>query len=121
MNSQTFLYVVYLLSIGIHVIALIISLVFVLPLQIKESKVKDGIATLRKQLLLMGINIIFLSVVTIIVLSYRLFVTLPQELMRYLVTSLVLLHSLGFLMFSINAYKIYNHQHEEGKSKTTSA
>lgn len=116
MNSMTFLYVVYLASIGIHVIALLITLVFVLPLQIKEAKVKDGLLSLRKQLLFMGINIIFLSVVTIVVLSYRLFLTLPMDIMRYLVTSLVLLHALGFLMFSINAYKIYHNQYEnEGK------
>lgn len=118
MNSLIFLYVVYFVSIGIHTITLLISLIFVFPLQLKESKVKDGVSELRRLMLFMGMTNIFLSIITIFVLSYRLFlemhfIEVPLDTMRYLMTVVIFSHSLGFLAFSIIQYRIYHTQYHK--------
>lgn len=105
-----FLTTVYYLSIFLHIVALVIALAFVIPLQIKEARVKNGLKKLRKLMLMSGLTIIFLSVVSIIALSIPL-VARGSEIARYISVTTVLLHSIGFLIFALIKRQIYREQY----------
>lgn len=99
------LYIVYFISIGIQVVALLVALAFVIPLQIKEARIIDGLTRLRKLMLASGITIITLSTVSVIVLSARFFI--PVAYIRYITVFLVLAHSIGFLILALILRSIY--------------
>lgn len=109
-ESLTFLISVYSLSIFIHILALIIHATWVIPLQIKEANVKNGLRRLRVLMLASGITFIFLSIVTIFVLTSRFFIP-ASDLYRYISVSMVLLHAIGFLTFSLIKRAIYKQQY----------
>lgn len=109
-NSINFLYTVFFLSILIHVLAAVITLSFVIPLQVREAKVKNGLRILRKQLLIKGVLALVIIVVAIVVLSLRYFISEPVTL-RYITVTLVLVHALGILGKTWVDYQIYHQQY----------
>lgn len=109
-NSLNFLYIVFFLSILIHVLSAVITLSFVIPLQVKEARVKNGLALLRKQLLFKGVLALVIIVVAICVLSLRYFIE-DVPTLRYITVSLVLVHSLGILGKVWIDYQIYHQQY----------
>ncbi len=111
MDSLQVLYAVYFLAIFIHVVALVNTALYVIPLQVKEARVKNGLAKLRILMLFSGVITILLSALSIIVLSLRFFI--DGEVARYTIVSLVLLHSLGFLASSLITRKMYRQQYSE--------
>lgn len=112
----------YLLAILLHVLALIICLAFVIPLQIKEAKVKNGLKMLRLQMLGSGLTIIFLSFVSIIALSIPIIFAKrplysqpvePIELYRIVSVFVVFLHALGFFILSLIKRAMYHQQYSD--------
>lgn len=90
---------VYLVAIIIHVVSIFICGYFTLPLQIKEAFVRNGLARLRKELLMFGATIIALGIITVITLGIRFIST--AYWVRYIALALIVCHSLGFLLMAI--------------------
>jgi D-alanyl-lipoteichoic acid acyltransferase DltB (MBOAT superfamily) len=113
MNTLTanLLYAVYISSIVIHIIALYVTVAYVIPLQIKEAKVKNGLKRLRVQMLASGITLIILSLVSIITLSIPLIIN--TNITKYATIFLVLIHSIGFLTFSLIKRAMYHSQYSD--------
>lgn len=109
-DSLLFLYIVYIGSIIIHILALIVHATYVIPLQIREARVQNGLKTLRILMLASGLTMVLISLITIFVLSMRFFVP-AGDLSRYLAVSLILLHSIGFLVFALIKRKMYQQQY----------
>lgn len=110
-NSLTFLYVVYFISVAIHAFTLFFALAFVIPLQVREARVRNGLVKLRKLMLTGGIIIISLSMISILALTSRYY--LDGVIVRYVTVALILLHSLGFLSFTLIQRAIYKSQYSE--------
>lgn len=110
--EDKFLIGVYIASIGIHILALIVHGTWVIPLQIKEAGVKNGLKKLRVLFLASGITIMMLSIISILVLSARFFVPEGQWA-RYYYLALILFHSFGFLTFSIIKRIMYKQQYSD--------
>lgn len=106
----TFLYIVYFFSIILHVISVVIVAFFIIPLQIKEALVQDGLSRLRKLLLLFGIDIVGVGIASILSLGIRFFIN-DMVILRYAVVFLVLVHAIGFLGFSLIGYSMYTSQY----------
>lgn len=113
---------IYLLAILFHIVALIICLAFVIPLQIKEARVKNGLKMLRVQMLGSGLTIIFLSIFSIIALTIPLIFadrplysprTEPFELYQYISIGVVFFHSLGFLVLALIKRAMYHQQYSD--------
>lgn len=109
-TSLDFLYVVFFISIALHVLAMFNSIAFVLPLQFKESGVKNGLVTLRKQLLAKGIFAIVIDIVSIIALTSRYFINDP-DISRYVIVTVIFLHAVGQFAKSVIDTKIYHSQY----------
>src|ERR671926_256450 len=82
-ESLIVLYTVYFISVAVHFLALFIHGGYVIPLQIKEAGVKNGLRTLRVSMLIAGMIMLGLNIVSIVVLTSRFF--LPAgDTSRYL-------------------------------------
>lgn len=106
---NTILYTIFILSIITHVAAGIITAAFVIPLQVKQAGVKNGLRLLRKQMLAKGFLALFITVISIVVLTLR--YIYDGDFLPYAITGLVLLHALGVLGKSVIDYEIYHHQY----------
>jgi uncharacterized membrane protein len=81
---------------------------FVIPLQIKRVGVKNGLATLRHKQLAKGILSLFMSGITVVVLSLRFF--LEGDNARYLTVILVLLFCTAWFIEQVIESSIYHTQ-----------
>lgn len=111
-SSLEFLYTIYILTIGIHLLAAVIIFTFVIPLQTQQAGVKNGLIKLRKQMLNKGVLSFVVIAAAILVLSARFFID-NAEILRYSVAFLVLVHGVGILGKSIIDYQIYHSQYSE--------
>lgn len=93
---MTFLYVVFSLSIFVLIVAAVVAGAFVIPLQMKEAGVKNGLNKLRKQLLLKGFLDFGMIIIAVSTLLMR-YVIHDQEVLRYLTVTLVFFFSISFL------------------------
>lgn len=98
MNSLTFLYVVYIVSIIILLIGILINVAYILPLQIKQAKVKNGLASLRRLMLAQGFLNLAVGTFLVIALTSRFF--MHGEIIRYVAVILVLFISISFFTFT---------------------
>lgn len=112
----------YLISILFHLFAFIICLAFVIPLQIKEAKIKNGLKMLRVQMLGSGLTIIFLSLMSMIALIIPIIfaeqplysnLTRPIEMYQYISIIVVFLHATGFLILSLIKRAMYRQQYSD--------
>lgn len=101
-----FLYGVFFLSIIILILAGIVAAAFVIPLQVKEVRVRNGLAKLRKQLLFKGALAFGTIAIAIVVLSLR-YVINDLVTLRYITVSLVLLYAFVILAQTYIDYVIY--------------
>lgn len=108
MDSLTFLYTVYLISILILIVGVLINIAYILPLQIKQARVKNGLAMLRRLMLAQGFLNLLVGTLLISALTSRFFV--HGEEARYIGVTLVLLISLGFLTFTSIWVAMYRQQ-----------
>lgn len=111
MNSLEFLYAIYTISIGVLITAVAVNATFVIPLQIKEAQVDNGLNQLRKQMLLKGLIGIIVGVISILCLSIRF--AINGDLARYITVLLIFSYSLGNLAISLIDSKIYRQNYNE--------
>lgn len=111
-NSIRFLYSGYIISIISLSIAGLITAMFVIPLQYRQSKVKNGLAALRRQMLLKGILALTVIVLAIFCLSGRFFINDPA-ILRYSITGMIIVFSLGILGKAIIDFQIYHQQYSD--------
>lgn len=113
METQFWIYIIYALAILLMVVAILIESVVMLPLQFYEARVTNGLARLRKQLLIKGIALVIVNLLALLFASWA--VTHFDELMNPLYTGIFLLvNSLGFFSIAIIDYRIY-HQNYNGQ------
>lgn len=115
-NSLVFLYAVYIVSIIILVVAGIIAAAFVIPLQLKEARVKNGLARLRKQMLAKGIFTEIVIIFSLFSLTGR-FIIHDTTTLRYTITLVILFFALFILFGVVLDYLIYNQNYTEKNKK----
>lgn len=107
-NSLEFLFIVYQVCIVLSVLTFLITLFFIVPLQMKKAGVKNGLQSLRQKLLIKGMLSLLMSAITIMVLTSRFFV--EGEIIRFLNTLLIFLFSAFWLVRAIIESSIYHTQ-----------
>ena len=112
MESLNFLYTVFFISIILHIAAGIITAAFVIPLQLQQVGVKNGLAKLRKQMVVKGFLSLVVIMSSILALTLR-YVIHDIDILRYIIVTLILIHSLGALGKSYIDYEIYHQQYTE--------
>lgn len=115
-DSLTFLYTFFFLSIILHLLSAFITAGFVIPLQLKQAGVKNGLAKLRKQMVFLGFADLGTSIVSILALTMRFFISDP-DLLRYLITTSIFAHSFGFFLRAYTFYRIYHQEYSEENKK----
>lgn len=110
-ESLHFLFSVYLLCIVIAIATLMVTLLFVVPLQVKKAGVQNGLSSLRKKQLAKGVLSLLMSVITVFVLSSRFF--LDGVIARYLNTILILFFTLFWFIREVIESSIYHTQFTE--------
>ena len=108
MTSLQFLFDVYLICIVLSVSSLIVTLFFVIPLQVEKAGVKNGLSQLRYKQLAKGFLSLIMSLITIFTLSSRFF--LEGDIVRYLNTLLILGFCLSWLLKELIESSIYHTQ-----------
>ena len=94
------------LVIGINIISFLIILFFVIPLQIKEAQVKNGLAKLRIQLLLYGLAMDIISLL-LMYIGYHLFYNIHHLNLVFA----ILFISVCVFGLAIIGYNIYHQQY----------
>lgn len=110
MSSNEIALIFYGLSIVAIVMAGIITISFVIPLQLKEAGVKNGLSTLRKQMLAKGFLHILIVIVAFLTLTMR-HIIADLDVARVMISMLVLFFSLGLLGKSFIDSRIYRQQY----------
>lgn len=109
-NSLSFLYVVFFVSVILHVFAGILTATFIMPLQAKQAGVKNGLAKLRKQMLFKGFLNLTIIIASIFALTLR-FVITDVATLRYMLTTMIALHAIGTTAKAIIDFQIYHQQY----------
>ena len=99
----------------LRLIAIWITLRYVIPLQWKEAGVRNGLIALRRQLLTIGLVATFLNVLSIIFVLVRLF--LDREMYMLLSAVLSVINGAGFLLMAVILYKVYHQQYSSEQKK----
>lgn len=107
-DSLQFLFGVYLLCIVISTATLMVTLFFVVPLQMKKAGVRNGLSSLRKKQLAKGLLSLAMSIITVFILSSRFFMT--GESVRYLNTALIFFFTLFWFIRELVESSIYHTQ-----------
>ena len=115
-NSLTFLYIVFFFSIILLISSLVLTLMFIFPLQIKQANVKNGLLKLRKQLLTWGVFTIIITIVSIFSLTMR-YLIKDVDILRYMITTMIFLFSLGMFVQSLIFYRIYHQEYTSENKK----
>jgi len=107
-----FLYAGYIVSIILLVIAGVLNPVFVIRLQLKQALVKNGLATLRKQMVGIGVIAEVVIIVALFCLTGRFFIHDP-DILRYTITIAILFYSFFVLAIVIIFILIYNQNYSQ--------
>lgn len=110
MNTDT-LQLIFYIAVIMHVAAGILTLACVIPLQLREAGVKNGLRKLRQQLLVKGLLSLAVIVFSIMALTGRSF--LPDGLTRFGMITFVMAHAIGILGKAYIDYQIYHQQYTE--------
>lgn len=97
-----------IISIILRVASAVILLFFVIPLQIRENKVHNGLIKLRRQLLFSGISIFLIIVVGIFIMALRLYEPVYRDELTFIFS---IINSIGFLIVALIKYQIYHTQY----------
>lgn len=108
MNSLTFLYIIYIISIIILLIGVLINAIYILPLQIKQAKVKNGLAGLRIFMLAQGSLNLLVGIFLIIALASRFFT--EGDTVRYATATIMFVISIAFFTFTLIWVFMYRQQ-----------
>ncbi len=109
-QSLVFLTIGFTTAIVFYAMTIAVELFSVIPLQIKEAGVKNGLQKLRKKLLIKGVILIFIAATSILALLGR-FIVGPAEAARWFIVSMVIINSAGILVKSLLDYLIYHEQY----------
>jgi len=115
-SSLEYLYHGYAIAIIIHVFSMVIHTYSVLRLQFKEAGVQNGLRSLRVRMLIWGLTLETISLITIFVLVARFFFT-DIDVARYYMVTLVLIHSVGIFVNTLNWRHIYRDQFSDESKK----
>jgi hypothetical protein len=96
-------------NVVLRVITAIIFIKFIIPLQIKQAHVKNGLKLLRTELLVSGIILFLVNTIGLGVIVVRPYVD-PNQL-RYFTDFIALFNSVGFFTVAIIKFQIYNSQY----------
>lgn len=118
-DTLTLLYIFYFIAIVFYLIAIFLEASFVIPLQFKETGVKNGLKTLRRQLLSKGILSLIVGITSVLALTTRFF-GLPVEWNRIIIVIVVVINAIGVVGKAFLDYRIY-HQEYSSSSKTKHA
>lgn len=110
--SLIILYIVFFISIILYIVAAILISAFVIPLQVEQAGVKNGLIWLRKTMLRKEFLSLVVIVASIVALTLRFFVKDPV-ILRYIITSVIFIHSAGTLGKAVYDRAIYKHQYSE--------
>lgn len=96
-------------NIIIRIITAVIFLCFIIPLQIKEARVKNGLAVLRLELLVSGIILFFVNTfgLSVIVLRYLFGDSVVQKVTEFI----TIFNSIGFLFIACIKFHIYHREY----------
>lgn len=97
------------ISLVVRLIAGFTFLLFIIPLQVKEAGVKNGLRKLRIQLLISGILLFLLNTIGMILLPAR--YTLSPDQFRVISETLAIFNSFAFLIVAWIKYQIYHTQY----------
>ena len=109
---QNFIELAFLTGIVINAVAGVFIVAFVIPLQLKQVEVKNGLIKLRKQMLTKGVLSIIVIIATIAVLATVL-IAPDIDILAYFIAGLVLIQAIGILGKSFIDYKIYHQQYSQ--------
>lgn len=111
MDSLTFLYIGYFISIGLYVATILLEASLVIPLQFKEAGVKNGLKVLREQLLMKGVVSLVVALTSVMALTSRYF--LDGEINRYVIVIAIVVNALGIFAKAFLDYRIYHQEYTE--------
>jgi hypothetical protein len=97
-------------SIFVHIVAAITILIFIIPLQIKQAGVKNGLIRLRKQLLARESINLGIIAISIIVLATR-FSGMNIDFIRVTLGVMIFIQALGMMFKAFIDFKIYRQQY----------
>lgn len=116
MSSNEIALIFYAISIIVIFIAGAIVASTVIPLQWKEAEVKNGLRTLRKQMLAKGLLTLTIVTAALIALTIRYFIT-DLDLARIIISGLVICFALSLLGKALIDYKIYHQSYTPENKK----
>ena len=99
------------LSLFFRAISLIEIILFILPLQIKEAGVRNGLARLRIQLLIFGATMFIVNTFSMIIIFSGMSKELPDLDMQHSI--LQVLNAIGYFILSTIGVLIYNQQYKD--------
>lgn len=108
--NELFLHFLTSIALLLRILSSVILLFFFLPLQVKESRIKNGLQKLRIQLLVLGTCIFLINAVSIITLAQIVFSDVHQTFMTCFFQ---FFNGVGFMVVSIVCYLIYHSQYSE--------
>jgi len=77
----------------------------IVPLQIKESRVKNGMQSLRRQLLIVGMTMLITNVVAVIAISLHILHLLDETTIN---TVIEIVNAFSFFILAITFYIMYH-------------
>lgn len=110
--NDNILYTIYFFAVFLHVVAGILTMAFVIPLQFQQSKVKNGLVLLRRQMLIKGLLSLIVIIVSVFALMGR-WLPFNGDTIRYAVLLFISTHAVGILGKSYIDYRIYHQQYSE--------
>jgi len=99
------------ITFGLRVAAVVITLFFVIPLQRNQAKVKDSLAKLRNRLLYFGIISLLLNLVSVILVFSR--IGFSNEISVAITSIFSIPIGILFLALAYLGYKVYHEQYKE--------
>jgi hypothetical protein len=98
-----------IINVVLRVITAIIFFAFIIPLQIKQVHVRNGLKLLRTELLVSGIILFLVNTIGLFIIVVRPYVD-PVQL-RIFTDFIALFNSFGFFAIAIIKFQIYNSQY----------
>lgn len=109
-DTLTLLYIFYFIAIVFYLIAIFLEASFVIPLQFKETGVKNGLKVLRRQLLSKGILSLIVGITSVLALTTRFF-GLPADWNRIVIIVVVVINAIGVIGKAFLDYQIYHQEY----------
>ena len=108
----------FYLSIIFLVLSVTVILIFNIPLQLEEARVKNGLAKLRIQLLLFGLVLLITNFITLFLLGrFAIVVFNNMTIVNFTMQFLLLIYGISHLLLACIGYMIYHQQYTPENKK----